>query len=600
MYAAGAAARPGLLLPAGPRGLRGDGAGRVHERRRVPLPAPRTRREAVRRPERDGPRAAPGGGRRRDSADAARHLLPGRWFRRRPDEVQRRFSDGDARRLGGAGRRLEADDRVAGRGGRPLGAGGARRPARTVAAAGRGSSAARPSVRAAGGERGVPSRATAARRPSCWTSTACCRATDRRARHAPHRDGHRRARRGAPGVLLPDHRGDLGDGIGPARELRDAGVRLCLGSDSNAMVDPFEETRALELDERLASGQRGRFSAESCCAAGTDHARDRLARGRPARRRARARTWSPWPWTRCARPGPSRRVLFAASGPMYGTVVVAGREVVPRTARTCRCERPATAAGGRRSRHCGSPDHRASANSPRTTPSWARLTDAAAWCWTASGSPWVGTGRSPPRPPTSASTSRAARCCPAGWTATPTWCSPATGRPSSRRGWPDSPTPQAESRITVDATRAASDEQLAANLRRHVDEAAAQGTTCLETKTGYGLTVADEARCARIAGEVADEVTFLGAHLVPPGADADDYVDLVCGDDARRRRAARALGRRLLRDGRVRRGPVARGCCRPRPSAGSACGCTATSLAKARVCGWRWSSARRASTTART
>ncbi|UKD54473.1 imidazolonepropionase [Amycolatopsis sp. FU40] len=84
--------------------------------------------------------------------------------------------------------------------------------------------------------------------------------------------------------------------------------------------------------------------------------------------------------------------------------------------------------------------------------------------------------------------------------------------------------------VTVDATRAASDEQLAANLRRHVEEAAAQGTTCLETKTGYGLNVVDETRSARIAGEVADEVTFLGAHLVPPGADAESYVDLVCGE----------------------------------------------------------------------
>ncbi|KZB86833.1 imidazolonepropionase [Amycolatopsis regifaucium] len=84
--------------------------------------------------------------------------------------------------------------------------------------------------------------------------------------------------------------------------------------------------------------------------------------------------------------------------------------------------------------------------------------------------------------------------------------------------------------VTVEATRAASDEQLAANLRRHVDEAAKQGTTCLETKTGYGLNVEDEVRSARIATDVADEVTFLGAHLVPPGADAESYVDLVCGD----------------------------------------------------------------------
>ncbi|HWD00919.1 MAG TPA: imidazolonepropionase [Amycolatopsis sp.] len=84
--------------------------------------------------------------------------------------------------------------------------------------------------------------------------------------------------------------------------------------------------------------------------------------------------------------------------------------------------------------------------------------------------------------------------------------------------------------VTVDATREASDEQLAVNLRRLVEEAAAQGTTCLETKTGYGLTVADESRSARIAAEVADEVTYLGAHLVPPGVDAESYVDLVCGE----------------------------------------------------------------------
>ncbi|WP_190821404.1 imidazolonepropionase [Saccharopolyspora pogona] len=83
--------------------------------------------------------------------------------------------------------------------------------------------------------------------------------------------------------------------------------------------------------------------------------------------------------------------------------------------------------------------------------------------------------------------------------------------------------------VTVRATRGATDEELAANLRKHIAEAAAQGTTCMETKTGYGLTVADELRSAKIAAE-ADEVTFLGAHLVPPGEDADAYVDLVCGE----------------------------------------------------------------------
>ncbi|MEC3916196.1 imidazolonepropionase [Nocardia sp. CDC160] len=84
-------------------------------------------------------------------------------------------------------------------------------------------------------------------------------------------------------------------------------------------------------------------------------------------------------------------------------------------------------------------------------------------------------------------------------------------------------------RTTVDATRAATDAALTTNLVRLRHEALRQGTTYLETKTGYGLTVADEKRCARIASEVADEVTFLGAHIIPPDYSADTYLDLVCG-----------------------------------------------------------------------
>lgn len=83
--------------------------------------------------------------------------------------------------------------------------------------------------------------------------------------------------------------------------------------------------------------------------------------------------------------------------------------------------------------------------------------------------------------------------------------------------------------VTVDATRAASDDALAATVRRLVAEARAQGTTYLETKTGYGLTVPDEARSARIAADAVDEVTFLGAHIVPGGERADEYLDLVTG-----------------------------------------------------------------------
>ncbi|WP_058046595.1 imidazolonepropionase [Streptomyces roseifaciens] len=86
-------------------------------------------------------------------------------------------------------------------------------------------------------------------------------------------------------------------------------------------------------------------------------------------------------------------------------------------------------------------------------------------------------------------------------------------------------------RTTVAATRAATDEALDANVRRYVHEALRQGTTVLETKSGYGLTVEDEARALRIAAAHTDEVTYLGAHIVSPDY-ADDpaaYVDLVTG-----------------------------------------------------------------------
>lgn len=84
--------------------------------------------------------------------------------------------------------------------------------------------------------------------------------------------------------------------------------------------------------------------------------------------------------------------------------------------------------------------------------------------------------------------------------------------------------------VTVEATRAASDGELEANVRRLVTEARRGGTTTLETKTGYGLTVHDELRAAKIAGRHVDAVTFLGAHVVPSGEDPDEYLRLVTGD----------------------------------------------------------------------
>jgi imidazolonepropionase len=87
-------------------------------------------------------------------------------------------------------------------------------------------------------------------------------------------------------------------------------------------------------------------------------------------------------------------------------------------------------------------------------------------------------------------------------------------------------------RTTVSATRAATDGELEANLTRYVTEALRQGTTTIETKSGYGLTVHDEVRSLRLAARHLDEVTYLGAHVVPPeyAYDPAAYVDLVTGE----------------------------------------------------------------------
>ncbi|WCD91605.1 imidazolonepropionase [Microbacterium sp. nov. GSS16] len=87
-------------------------------------------------------------------------------------------------------------------------------------------------------------------------------------------------------------------------------------------------------------------------------------------------------------------------------------------------------------------------------------------------------------------------------------------------------------RSTVADTRDASDGELRARVRGFVDEMLAQGTTTVEIKSGYGLDVETEERLVRLAAEVTDEVTYLGAHVVPAEyADrGDDYVDLVIGE----------------------------------------------------------------------
>ena len=90
--------------------------------------------------------------------------------------------------------------------------------------------------------------------------------------HATHLSGRDVGLLGGTGAcccLCPTTERDLADGIGPAKRLLDAGATLALGSDSNAVIEPFEEARAVELDERLATGIRGRHEPGSLLAAAT-------------------------------------------------------------------------------------------------------------------------------------------------------------------------------------------------------------------------------------------------------------------------------------------------------------------------------------------
>jgi len=87
-------------------------------------------------------------------------------------------------------------------------------------------------------------------------------------------------------------------------------------------------------------------------------------------------------------------------------------------------------------------------------------------------------------------------------------------------------------RVTTEATRAATDDELRRLAAARRAEGLAAGITHVEVKSGYGLDVATERRSCALAAELTEDATFLGAHVVPAEFEgrADDYVDLVCGE----------------------------------------------------------------------
>ena len=156
------------------------------------------------------------------------------------------------------------------------------------------------------------------------------------------------------------------------------------------------------------------------------------------------------------------------------------------------------------------------------------------------------------------STRPAARCCPASSTRTRTWCSRGSGRPSSPRGWRAAPTRPAASGPRSPRPAPRPTPSCAPGLRRLAGEMLRQGTTTFECKSGYGLTVDDEARCGG-----AGRRGHRRGHL--PG----------------RARGARRVRRR---PGRLRRPGVRRRCWTParRTAAGSTCSASAARSARTR------------------
>ena len=280
MYAVAGRLDPDTYFELAPGDVPRDGRGRHHQRRRVPLPAPRPRRHAVRRPERDGrsrssrPPGRPGCGSRCSTPATSRPGSAGR-----PEGVQRgsptatrrpgpepRPSDCSSRATGGRRRRGRRRD--------PLGArGAAATRCRLVA-----DWAGPPGARCTCTSPSRSPRTTPAWRPTARTPTellaeagALGDAHQRRARHPPDRRATSRllGGRATSRLLLPHHRARPRRRHRPVAALHEAGAPLTLGCDSHAVVDLFEEMRAVELDERLATQQRGHWSAGELLRAAT-------------------------------------------------------------------------------------------------------------------------------------------------------------------------------------------------------------------------------------------------------------------------------------------------------------------------------------------
>jgi len=155
--------------------------------------------------------------------------------------------------------------------------------------------------------------------------------------HATHLTGEDIALLGGAGstvCMCPTTERDLADGIGPAPQLRRAGCPLSLGSDSHAVIDLFEEARAMELNERLRSRVRGHWTAAQLLRAASEDGHASL--GWPEAGRLEAGGFADFSTialdsVRTAGPPPrlaAEAAVFAATGADVRHTVVAGRQIV--------------------------------------------------------------------------------------------------------------------------------------------------------------------------------------------------------------------------------------------------------------------------------
>lgn len=160
---------------------------------------------------------------------------------------------------------------------------------------------------------------------------------DTTAVHATHLTSEDIALLGGSGstvCMCPTTERDLADGIGPAPQLRRAGSRLALGSDSHAVIDLLEEARAMELNERLRSRSRGHWTASQLLRAASEDGHASLGWPEAGRLEAGALadfTTIALDSVRTAGPVPrlgAETAVFAATAADVRHTVVGGRQIV--------------------------------------------------------------------------------------------------------------------------------------------------------------------------------------------------------------------------------------------------------------------------------